>query len=94
MEECFQLLTQHLKTCLPMEQSSPAAQLEAYFAVRMDFFRERPVYQPIFCEAVISPPAHLQAEIQSRRQAFDKLNVEILEKLLQPLPLRTGMTRA
>ena len=94
VEECFQLLTQHLKTFLPMEQPSPAAQLEAYFAVRMDFFRERPVYQPIFCEAVISPPAHLQAEIQSRRQAFDKLNVEILEKLLQPLPLRTGMTRA
>lgn len=93
VEECFQLLTQYLKEGLSGGQS-PQEQLESYFTVRMNFFREYPVYQPIFCEAVISPPVHLAADIQVRKQPFDALNAEILERLLEPLPLRPHITRA
>ena len=92
VEECFQLLTQYLKNGLS-EGKSAQEQLEAYFAVRMTFFREHPVYQPIFCQAVISPPAHLAAEIQTRKQPFDALNAEILENLLEPLPLCPQIAR-
>ncbi len=87
VEECFTLLTQHLKDYL-----AGGEELEHYFMARMDFFRQHPVYQPIFCEAVVSPPAHLMEEIQGRKQAFDALNVEILEKLLCHLSLRPGIT--
>ena len=66
--------------------------LEGYFSARMDFFQTHPVYRPIFCEAVISPPTHLTAEIQARKQPFDDLNIAILENLLQPL--RPGITMA
>ena len=92
VEECFRLLTQYLKNGLS-EGKSAQEQLEAYFAVRMTFFREHPVYQPIFCQAVISPPAHLAAEIQARKQPFDALNAEILKNLLEPVPLCPQITR-
>lgn len=94
VEECFQRLTEHLRTCLVMRKDAAEEQLGEYFSVRMDFFRVHPVYQPIFCEAIVSPPVHLKSEIQAARRSFDALNVEILEKLLQPLPLRAPFTMA
>ena len=93
VEECFGRLTEFLKANTP-EQGSVEAQLEGYFSARVDFFRAHPVYQPIFCEAVISPPMHLTVDIQARKQAFDDLNITILENLLRPLPLRPGVTIA
>lgn len=88
--ECFQRLTEYIRTNLT-EQAEPC--LEEYFAVRTRFFHSCPVYQRIFCEAVISPPAHLRAEIQARRREFDELNLRILERLLAPLSLRPGISR-
>ena len=58
----------------------------------MAFFQMYPVYQPIFCEAVISPPAHLLPQIQARRQAFDDLTADTLARLLRPLPLHPHLT--
>ena len=93
VEECFEQLTEFLRANSPAK-GTVESQLEGYFSARVDFFRTHPVYQPIFCEAVISPPAHLTAEIQARKQSFDDLNIAILENLLQPLPLRPGVTMA
>ena len=94
VEECFRLLTEHLQSRIPAGDAPAQRQLEDYFACRMDFFRSHPVYQPIFCEAVVNPPTHLQEEIQARRQGFDQLNAAILEGMLKPLPLRRGIARA
>ena len=93
VEECFELLTRYIRTNLITGQGSIEEQLENYFTVRMTFFREHPVYQPVFCETVISPPAHLKSEIQARKQAFDTLNTDILESLLQEVPLRPHFTK-
>ena len=94
VEECFQLLTQHLEPFITREQGSTEEQLEKYFTAQAAFFKVNPVYQPIFCEAVISPPAHLKEAVQTRKQAFDTMNIQILEHLLQPLPLRPPITKA
>ena len=93
MEECFRALTDFLRSNSPLE-GTVEEQLEGCFSVRTAFFRAHPVYQPIFCQAVISSPAHLSDEIQARKQAFDDLNISILENLLRPLPLREGITMA
>lgn len=91
--ECFQRLTAHLSTALPTEDtSSVEEQLSRYFTARMAFFQENQVYQPIFCEAVISPPGQLAEEILTRRQEFDTLTVATLEHLLRRLPLRADIT--
>lgn len=93
VEECFQRLTEYVRANIVAEQSGIEEQLENYFTVRMTFFQTYPAYQRIFCEAVITPPAHLVTEIRMCRQKFDDFNVQILEKLLTPLSLRPGISK-
>lgn len=90
--ECFQRLTGYIRENMP-ERDDAESSLEDYFAIRTRFFRAHSVYQRIFCEAVISPPAHLRAEIQACKQEFDALNIQILERLLAPLTLRPGISK-
>lgn len=92
VNECFEKLTKYLKSNIPLEVESVEKQLEIYFKIRMNFFEENEVYQPIFCEAVLTPPIHLKEEILDRKKSFDELNVYILENLLKQLPLRSNMT--
>lgn len=92
VEECFQRLTEYIRENM-MDQGNVECCLEEYFAIRTGFFQSFPMYQRIFCEAVISPPAHLRAGIQACRQDFDRLNLRILEQLLAPLSLRPGISQ-
>lgn len=55
VEECFQQLTQYIQDHIAYEDISIEKQLENYFTLRTHFFQIYPVYQRIFCEAVISP---------------------------------------
>lgn len=57
------------------------------------FFASHPIYQRLFCEAIVSPPEHLSAEIQNCRREFDALNIGILEQILAQLPLRKDHTK-
>ena len=77
-----------------VNQGTPEQRLGHYFDARWAFFREHPVYQRIFCEAVVTPPAHLSDGIRRRKQVFDALNTEILEQLLSSVPLRPDITKA
>jgi len=92
VEECFQSLTEYLRREMERTEGGIRQQLEAYFSYRVEFFRANPVYQPIFCEAVVSPPGHLEGRIRQKRRAFDAFTAETLEQLLQPLSLRDGLT--
>ena len=92
VEECFDRLTAYLSGEMQSEQGSTEEQLEHYFTARTAFFRANPVYQRIFCEAVITPPAHLTEEIRARRQAYDALNIQILQHLLATVSLRADLT--
>ena len=91
--ECFQRLTEYIRENL-LSRGDTEGCLEEYFALRTRFFHAWPIYQRIFCEAVITPPSHLRAEIQTCRQDFDQLNLRILERLLAPLSLRPGISKA
>jgi len=92
VNECFQRLTEYIRDHMP-QQDHAGDSLENYFAIRTNFFQSYPVYQRIFREAVISPPAHLCGEIQRCKQDFDNLNVQILERLLMPLSLRPSFSK-
>jgi AcrR family transcriptional regulator len=94
VDECFQLLTEHLESRVAHENASLEQQLGNYFAVRAGFFRDHPVYQRIFSETVVSPPAHLKTELQNRKRGFDNLNIAILNRLLVPAALRPDVSRA
>lgn len=92
--ECFSMLADHIRTHIDQEERGTAEdQLEAYFTARMDFFQRYPAYKRIFCEATITPPSHLNAEIQERKRDFDILNMQIMERLLAPAALRPDLER-
>lgn len=92
VEECFQHLTDHLRHELSIGQGTLEEQLDQYFTARVTFFQMYHVYQPIFCEAVISPPNHLLPQIQACRRAFDDLTEDTLARLLRPLSLCPHIT--
>lgn len=93
VEECFDLLTEYLEEKMKSENGNVTEQLERYFTARTDFFAEHPVYQRIFCEAVITPPYALKEEIKERRRSFDLLNIQILERALAPVSLRSQISK-
>lgn len=92
VNECFQRLTQYIRENMPDREDAESS-LEDYFSARAKFFYSYPVYRRIFCDAVISPPAHLRNEIQKCRQDFDALNIQILERLLTLFSLRQGVSK-
>ena len=93
VEECFSLLTERIREKMKGAEGGVEVQLETYFHARMDFFAKFPMYQRIFCEAVITPPEHLQTEIEKRKGEFDALNIQILEQLLDPVVLRPHISK-
>ena len=94
VEECFSLLTAYLSERMQQGEGTAREHLEQYFTCRMAFFASHPIYQRLFCEAIVSPPEHLSAEIQNCRREFDALNIGILEQILAQLPLRKDHTQA
>lgn len=93
VEECFSLLTRYLAKNMEDVKENGEIQLKQYFLARIDFFAKNPVYQPIFCQAVISPPHHLKAEIQECKKEFDTFNIQTLERCLTTFPLRSQITK-
>ena len=92
--ECFQRLTEYVRTNIINEECGIEEQLKSYFTILMAFFQANPVYQHIYCEAVITPPPHLSVEIRMCRQDFDDFNIKILERLLTSLSLRPNISRS
>lgn len=92
VEECFTRLTGYIMAQTACGGASIDSQLKRYFTLRTDFFRAHPVYQRIFCEAVISPPAHLKEGVQRCREDFDALNVQMIRQLLAPVSLRCDLS--
>lgn len=91
IEECFVLLTEYLNCKMQNLKGSAKEQLEEYFSARLLFFVENPVYQRIFCEAIISPPLHLKDEIEKARKEFDILNIGILQRILSSVSLNPNI---
>lgn len=87
LQSCFDRLTAALR-----EKATPDISLDRYFDARLAFFEQNPQLLALFCEAVISPPAHLQKAVGEIKAQFDALNVSVLTALLEKLPLRSDVT--
>lgn len=90
VKECFDMLTDFLKEQLTNNNSDC---LKTYFDARLLFFEENPLYQSLFCDALISPPRHLKEEIESIKKEFDTLNLSVLDKLLDGVKLHEDYSR-
>lgn len=94
IRECFDALTEQLKADVAADAAKGSIEtvMQRYFDARTRFFMQNPLYLKLFFHAVITPPAHLLAEIQLIRKEFDELNVSVLTSLLQQVKLRADIT--
>ena len=90
--DCFEKLTAYLKETAGDGTGTVEARLQAYFDARLRFFTQEPVYLGIFLNATMNPPPHLTAEIAAVKKPFDEQNIAIFTRLLESVPLRTGIT--
>lgn len=93
VEECFQLLSEHIRANMKSKPASIEDGLEDYFHAHAGFFKEHSVYRRIFCEAVIAPPDSLREAIEEKKKVYDDLNTQILDELLSLVTLRTEFSR-
>ncbi|MDL2258153.1 TetR/AcrR family transcriptional regulator [Eubacteriales bacterium OttesenSCG-928-K08] len=89
VNECFDMLTAHLQEHTARNNNKG---VQAYFDARLLFFKKQPLYQRLFCDALISPPPHLKEEICKSKEAFDALNVSVLTNFLRGKKLRDSIT--
>lgn len=94
VEECFNKLTNYISENTVIVKGEVKKHLEDYFKLRSEFFRLNPIYQKIFCEAVINPPKQLKDKIQEKMKNFDELNIKLLSFLLDQLKLNKHFSRA
>lgn len=87
-EKCFRELTQALSQTLSVETVTP----DGYFDARLEFFRQHPQHQRLFCDMVVNPPPHLTKEIAQCRASFDRLNEGMLTAILEKETLAEGIT--
>ena len=90
VEECFQSLKAYIQDHFHPDGDAVGTGecLTEYFGVRMQFFREYPLYQRIFMESVFMPPEHLREEIMEQRRPMEQVNLAVLETLFSRIPLR------
>lgn len=89
VQACFDALCDYLSDNLEINSKDAS---QSYFDSRYKFFKENPLYQNIFCEAVVSPPKHLIGQINDCKKKFDELNKSVLLKILKDYNLREDIT--
>lgn len=93
VRECFEQFKAYLQVHFAENSSTMSVEecLTNYFAVRIKFFHEYPLYQRIFMETVFMPQGHLKDEIDIYRQPIKEMNTKILEELLSRIPMRVSL---
>ena len=92
VEDCFTQVSAYLQETAEALSGTAQEKLAAYFDARLRFFALHPVYLGIFAEAAFNPPAALAEEIARRRQAFDRLNADVLTGVLGKASLRAELS--
>lgn len=92
VKEVFDSLTAVLREKALPEGEGVEEGFKGYFDRRMAFFREHPLHQKVFCESIVSPPAHLRDAVEGLKEEFDQLNISILTSLLGQVRLRADTT--
>ena len=92
VKECFDMLTDYLSSATSLDNVPITVALQRYFDARIAFFAEHPTYLKLFCNAVMSPPAHLESAIDNIAAKLDAQAVSILTAMLQKVKLRENIT--
>lgn len=92
VKDCFDALTTYLRAHVCVQSGQVEQGLQIYFSARLAFFDTHPAHLPLFCGAVILPPAHLLPRISQIRADFDAFNRQLFHTLLDGVALRDDLT--
>lgn len=89
---CVEQMFRDMARCLREGMDLTHVTIDGYFAARMDFFREHPLYSRLFYDVLMYPQTHLAEAIEACRADFDQYNNQALEALLRQEPLAEGVS--
>lgn len=92
VKDCFEKLTSYLNNA-ECNNDDSLKDMQNILAQRRQFFRENPAYSSIFIQCMLRPPRHLEKEIRKARQDFNDFNEQRMNRLLDHIQLRPGVTR-
>ena len=91
---CVEQMFREMTNCLQERMDPTQITIDGYFAVRMEFFQQHPLYRRLFCDVLMYPQTHLAKSIADCRADFDQYNNQALEALLQRETLAEGVSMA
>lgn len=92
VQNCFDALTEYLDEATIASDQPIETALAHYFDARIGFFEKHPLYLGVFCSAVMNPPLHLSAAVNTITSGFHAQAISILTTLLKTQKLRPDVT--
>ncbi len=94
VERTFTELSTYLEQEIPSQiEGDVSTAIQKFFLAREVFFQSRPREKTIFENALIYPPKHLIAQIQTLHAPLRELNRRFLLELVPKMPTRPGLER-
>lgn len=93
VKNCIDELIGYIKSNYKGSFEEVNKNLKEYFSLRSIFFKEHPLYGEIIKKTTVNPQKHLKEELEELKESLRSLNRDILNKLLDKLPLRSGIDR-
>lgn len=91
VEKCFNELRDYLQKYCEANEKTVEENLNEYFRIRYEFFRENPHYEQIFRTAIFSAPTHLIDKIIELRRPLRQTNEKLLANMIERLDLKEGV---
>lgn len=93
IKKCCDDLVEYIELNFKISENDLETNLNEYFNVRNQFFRDNPNYHNIFKNTVVNPPEHLKEKISELKNELKELNRKIILELMENLALRKGITQ-
>lgn len=91
VRSCFEELTAWLKAAMETAQGTAEERMQVFFQSWLRFFGEHPQQIGIFSNAVFRTPGALAREIDSCREAYDRLYTDAMMAMLDGKVLRENL---
>lgn len=91
VSKCFNEITKYTTDNMTIESIDISKNLQKYFQVRLEFFKEYPHFEHIFISAMFNAPMNLTDDILRCKNILDITNKTILESMLKSLTLKENL---
>ena len=91
VSKSFNEIAKYTTENMIVENTDISKNLQKYFQVRLEFFKEYPHFEHIFISAMFNAPMNLTDDILKCKNMLDVINRDILKSMLQNLSLKENL---